>query len=96
MSTVEALAAGTPVVGTPVGATPEILSPLDPELVSRSTRPDDLAAAIESAIASTSAGRRARCTEYARDRFRWEAAIESWEAALVAAAGDATRGRDFP
>jgi glycosyltransferase involved in cell wall biosynthesis len=96
MSTVEALAAGTPVVGTPVGATPEILSPLDPQLVSRSTRPEDLAAAIESAIASTSAGQRERCAEYARDRFRWETAIESWQAALVATAGYATRGRDCP
>jgi glycosyltransferase involved in cell wall biosynthesis/SAM-dependent methyltransferase len=31
--TVEALACGTPVLGTPIGATPELLDPLDPTLV---------------------------------------------------------------
>ena len=33
LSTAEALACGTAAVGTPVGATPEILAPLDPRLV---------------------------------------------------------------
>lgn len=86
MSTVEALAAGTPVVGTPVGATPEILGPLDPQLVSPSTLPADLAATIESAIANTAGERRTRFSDYARDRFSWETAIESWQAALGRAA----------
>lgn len=89
MSTVEALAAGTPVVGTAVGATPEILTPLDPRLVSPSTSPADLAATIEAAIANGDGGRRARCADHARERYRWEAAIESWHAALVRAAGPA-------
>jgi glycosyltransferase involved in cell wall biosynthesis len=31
--TAESLASGTPVLGTPVGATPEILTPLEPKLV---------------------------------------------------------------
>lgn len=87
MSTVEALAAGTPVVGTPVGATPEILAPLDPQLVSPSTSPEDLAATIERALGDSSTNRRTRCADYARARFRWEAAIESWQDALVRAAG---------
>lgn len=46
ISTIEALACGTPVIGTPVGATPEILAPLDPRLLARGRSPRDLAAAI--------------------------------------------------
>jgi SAM-dependent methyltransferase len=41
--TVEALACGTPVVGTPVGATPEILHPLDSALVFRDMSPEGMA-----------------------------------------------------
>ena len=44
--TVEALACGTPVIGTPTGATPEILNNLDARLLTAGTRPDDLAQAI--------------------------------------------------
>ncbi|MGO9972337.1 MAG: glycosyltransferase [Solirubrobacteraceae bacterium] len=46
ISTIEALACGTPAVGTPAGATPEILSALDRRLLSASPSPADLAATI--------------------------------------------------
>jgi glycosyltransferase involved in cell wall biosynthesis len=84
MSTIEALAAGTPVVGTPVGATPEILAPLDPDLIAASPDPEDIARSVEAALANASDARRSRCADYARG-FRWETAIESWQAALVRA-----------
>lgn len=41
--TVEALACGTPVVGTPVGATPELLEELDPALLFPDTSPEAMA-----------------------------------------------------
>lgn len=50
-----------------------------------STLPAGLAA-TESAIANTAGVRRTRFSDYARDRFSWETAIESWQAALGRAA----------
>ncbi len=44
--TTESLSCGTPVLGTPVGATPELLTPLDPRLIARGPDPAGLAAAI--------------------------------------------------
>ena len=42
---------------------------------------------IETAFASPAGEQRARFADYAHERFRWEAAIESWQAALLRAAG---------
>jgi len=44
--TIEAFAAGTPVIGTPIGATPELLSPVDPQLLTRNSSPEALAETI--------------------------------------------------
>jgi glycosyltransferase involved in cell wall biosynthesis len=46
ISTIEALACGTPTLGTAVGGTPEILSDIDSRLLARSASPEDLAGAI--------------------------------------------------
>ena len=43
---VESLACGTPVLGTPVGAIPEILRPLDPSLLMRATTPEAMAESL--------------------------------------------------
>jgi glycosyltransferase involved in cell wall biosynthesis len=52
ISTIEALACGTPAIGTPIGATPEILGPIDPRLLSHSGAPADLATAVVSVCSS--------------------------------------------
>jgi glycosyltransferase involved in cell wall biosynthesis len=51
LATAEALASGTPVLGTPAGATPELLTDLDPGLVAADVTPDAIADAV---IAMTS------------------------------------------
>jgi len=84
MVTAEALACGTPVVGTPVGANPELLSPLDPRLVSGGTDAVSLAKAISGALDAATPELRRRCREYAVERFDWERVIPAWEDALSA------------
>jgi glycosyltransferase involved in cell wall biosynthesis len=82
MVTAEALACGTPVVATPVGATSEILTPLDGGLMAESVNARSLASAIERALARTDMAFRAACHAYARDHFAWDIIIGRWESAL--------------
>lgn len=46
LTTAEALACGAAVVGTPAGATPELLSPVDPALVTRDVSAGSMATAV--------------------------------------------------
>ncbi len=87
MVTLEALACATPVVGTDVGATPELIAPLDPDLVAPGNDPAGLAAAIRRALAHPDPETlRARCRRHA-ETFAWQRVVERWEAALEQAAG---------
>jgi glycosyltransferase involved in cell wall biosynthesis len=83
VATIEALASGTPVVGTPVGATAEILFPLDPRLVASGSDPESLAEALDGALAFIGPELRARCREYACARYAWETVMNDWERALL-------------
>ncbi|MBI3088128.1 MAG: glycosyltransferase [Candidatus Omnitrophica bacterium] len=70
LATVEALACGTPVVGTPVGGTRELLSRLDPSLLCRDAGPEAMAAALLQTLARLSDPRlrqewSSRCRAYA-------------------------------
>jgi glycosyltransferase involved in cell wall biosynthesis len=82
MVTAEALACGTPVVGTPVGATPELLQPLEPRLVAADEGADALAAAISETLAGFDGELRARCRAYAVEGLSWDVVMQGWEAAL--------------
>lgn len=86
MSTVEALAAGTPVLGTAVGATPEILEGLGPEFMVPRAEPGALAEAIRHVLPLLGPDLRARARRLAEERFRWDTAIARWEEALLAIA----------
>jgi glycosyltransferase involved in cell wall biosynthesis len=84
--TAEALACGTPVVGTPVGATPELLVPLDPELVTADATADSLAAAIRDVLPRVTCAFRERCRTYAVSRFAWQVVADEWERILLSIA----------
>ena len=84
MVTLEALACGTPALGTPIGATPEILKPLLPQLVLRGTRPDALRRGIGMMLewlsdASAADELRNRCREYVESSFGWDPAVDALE-----------------
>jgi glycosyltransferase involved in cell wall biosynthesis len=85
--TAEALACGTPVLGTPVGATPEILAPLDDVLLADGADAGSLSRGIERALAQAGT-LRDRCREYALERLSWERAMPAWEAAICGVAGE--------
>ena len=86
MSTVEALAAGTPVLGTAVGATPEIVADLGADFVAATADPGTLATAIGRVLPLLGAELRSRARRLAEERYRWDVAIGAWEDALLAVA----------
>jgi glycosyltransferase involved in cell wall biosynthesis/SAM-dependent methyltransferase len=95
--TVEALACGTPVLGTPIGATPELLDPLDPTLVFDDATPEAIAerlvAFLDRCERDPEAIERLRQSSraHAERHYDWTRAIESLEAALARlVAGPAT------
>ena len=68
----ESLASGTPVLGTPIGGIPEILSPLSPELVFAGTSPEHLSQGIVKALMNLDSLPNAEaCQSYARTNYDW-------------------------
>lgn len=84
--TLEALASGTPVLGTTVGATPEILERLDKSLLFKSADPSSLAELIIEKYKDFKTNPEGyfelahRCRSYAEEHYTWQRHVEGLEA----------------
>jgi glycosyltransferase involved in cell wall biosynthesis/SAM-dependent methyltransferase len=93
LPTVESLACGTPALGTQVGATPEILRPLDPALLLRNTAPDvmaeDLIRFLQSQRSSPEADRllREASRRHAESLYDWNLSVVRLEDTLARLVG---------
>jgi glycosyltransferase involved in cell wall biosynthesis len=76
--TPESMACGTPVLGTPVGATKEILSLFDSDLLFGNASPEAMATGIQSAVQRYVNDKKAydklrrQCQEFAQKHYSWE------------------------
>ena len=91
LATVESLACGTPVLGSRAGATPELLAPLDPQLLFAPGSGEALTQRLREVLAGRLAlPARERCAAYARAQFSWDRPADGLEAAFCELVGGGT------
>jgi glycosyltransferase involved in cell wall biosynthesis len=84
MVTLEALACGTPVLGSDAGATPEILRDLDPGLILEETEPESLGRAIlRQREAARNTKLQAKCRSYVEENYSWEKVTDRFEKTMT-------------
>ena len=83
--TVEALASGLPVMGTPVGATKEILALVDKDLLFEGTLPNSLAKGVEHFLNNPKyySQLKLKCRETAEQNYSWEKVTDQMEEELI-------------
>jgi glycosyltransferase involved in cell wall biosynthesis len=85
------------VLGTPIGATPEILAPLDPLLLFRDASVSGIADGLDQFLRRLAAdparadALRASCRRYAESHYGWERSVTALEGTLDTVAARAPR-----
>ncbi len=86
LSMIESLASGTPVVGTPIGAIPEVLRPLSDDLVLEGSSTEHLTQGIlEILSGQRSLPNAETCRAYVRDHYAWPVVAQQIKAVYSAA-----------
>ena len=83
--TAEALSSGIPVMGTPVGATKEILKQVDEKLLFHKTSPEALAKGIETYLKSPKVfySMKPKCRDLAVAQYSWETVVQKIEQEFI-------------
>jgi len=90
--TVEAIASGTPVIGTSSGATPEILRDIEPRLITQDGSPEAITAAVLDFLSGDwrHALTQGKLVDHARVSYSWDAHVDRLEAMYAEVRTDVT------
>ena len=83
--TAEALSSGIPVMGTPVGATEEILKQVDEKLLFHNTSPEALSKGLETYLKSQKVfySMKSKCRDLAVAQYSWETVVQRIEQEFI-------------